>query len=35
MLQSSSELLTDAEQAANLKAIKEVVKAQRVGVEKG
>jgi len=34
-LQTSSELLTEAEQAANLKAIKEVVAAKKAGEKKG
>ena len=35
LIQSSSELLTEAEQAANLKAIKEVVAAKKAGELKG
>lgn len=35
LLQSSTELLTEAEQKANLKAIKQVVAAKRLGEEKG
>lgn len=35
MIQSSSELLTEAEQEANLKAIKEIVAAKHKGEKKG